>query len=170
MCDYSLSAVSSRLAFEGELLITRRLPTGLIGLVSPLDMEQADLAGAGSHSSHSWVSAIRRWFKASQAEPPVPVVCIPPGARLRMLHIPDDLRKSRRLRPVEDVWFTAVGEEPERFRDAIRFSDGRLIELQSLPERICFLVLSLGSDDNPAHIRMPACPEDLPIVPKVPVG
>lgn len=169
MCDYSRSAVSSRLAFEGELLITRLLPTGLVGLVSPRDMEEADQAGAENRHRYTWVSAIRRWFKRKQSERPVPVVCIPPGARLRMLHIPDGLRNCWSLRSVEDVWFTAVGEDPERFRDAIRFSNGKLIDLQSFPERICFMVLSLGSDDSPAHIGLPAWPEGLPILPGVPV-
>jgi hypothetical protein len=168
MYDYSRSGMSSRLAFEGELLVTRRLPTGLIGLISPFDMEDADQAGAGNPRGQTWIAAIRRWFKRSQAKRPIRVVYIPPGARLRMLHIPDDLRSRWRLRTVEDVWFTMVGEDSERVRDAIRFSNGRLIDLQSLPERICFIVVSLGSDDSPARVRLPAWSDDLPILPCLP--
>jgi hypothetical protein len=78
-----------------------------------------------------------------------------------MTHIPQEMRSKLALRPVVDVWFTETGTDPEQFRDAIRLGSGRIVLLQSLPERICFLVLSLGSDDGFTQVQTPVWPDDV---------
>jgi hypothetical protein len=77
--------------------------------------------------------------------------------------MPIELRQRWALRTVEDVWFTETGDDPEQFRDAIRFGNGRLVMLQTLPEHICLMVLSLGPDEG-ITLQMPAWPEGLAFV------
>lgn len=168
MFDYSRQGVPSRLAYEGELLVTHRLPTGLIGLVSPFDMEAA-LARTedAAPRRHRWLSTVARRLRRKSAKRPLVLVCVPPGARLRMTHIPVDLRNSWGLRTVEDVWFTAVGEDLEHYRDAIRFSNGMVRSLQSIPERVCFVVLSLGAEDSPTTVRVARWPDNRTFVPSL---
>ncbi|HKE24493.1 MAG TPA: hypothetical protein VKB88_19150 [Bryobacteraceae bacterium] len=161
MCDYSQHGLPSRLACEGELLVTYLFPTQLIGLASALDLEETERRKTEVGRAWAGFSALKRWYARDRATRPVTAVCVPPGARLRMTHIPDELKQRWALRTVEDVWFTETGEDPEQFRDAIRFGNGRLVVLQTLPEHICFMVLSLGSDDGITQLQMPAWPDDL---------
>lgn len=159
MCDYSQHGLPSRLACEGELLVTHRFPTRYIGLAAALDLEEVENRRSEAERRRTWLSAFARW-RVDKHMPPVPAVCVPPGARLRMTHIPTELRHRWALRQVEDVWFTETGEDVERYRDAIRFGNGRLVVLQTLPERICLMVLSLGSDDGCTQFQTPIWPED----------
>ena len=76
-----------------------------------------------------------------------------------MTHIPAALRSKLALRPVEDVRFTETGDDPDRYRDAIRFGNGKVMVLQALPERVCFMVLSLGSDEDFTRLRIPILPD-----------
>jgi len=162
MCDYSQHGLPNRLASEGELLISYRFPTGLVGLASALDVDEEERRRAEADRGRTWFSALKRWRTRDTNVPQVPAVCIPPGARLRMTHIPSELRRRWALRAVEDVWFTEIGEDPERFRDAIRFGSGRVLILQTLPQRICFMVLSLGSDQGVPEMETPAWLGELP--------
>src|SRR6266540_4155049 len=68
MCDYSLAGIPNRLAVEGEQLVIHRFPAslGLASLCPPL--------------AESWSEKV-----------PV-AVCIPPGARLFLRDIPEDLQ------------------------------------------------------------------------------
>ena len=65
-----------------------------------------------------------------------------------MTHIPADLKNRWALRIVEDVWFS-LSQDVQRYCHAIRFSNGKTMLLQMIPERVCFMVLSLGSDKRP---------------------
>lgn len=152
MCDYSQRGLPTRLACEGELLVTYRFPTKLIGLASALDLDEAEHRKSNTKRRRTWFTVFRRRRSRDTDTRQVPAVCIPPGARLRMTHIPAELRERWALRPVEDVRFTQTGDDPERFRDAIRFGNGRLLALQTLPQRICFMVLSLGSDQGTTEL------------------
>lgn len=168
MCDYSQHGLPSRLACEGELLITYRFPTQLIGLASALDLDEAERQKRRVRRSRTWMSAIKRWCTRDVEAGRIPAIFIPPGARLRMTHIPAALRTRWALRPVEDVWFTQTGDDPEQFRDAIRFGNGRLLVLQTLPESICFMVLSLGSDQWYTERLTFAGPNDFRLVDTLP--
>jgi hypothetical protein len=169
MCDYSQHGLQSRLACEGELLITYRFPTELIGLASALDVDEEERRRTEAERGRTWFSVLRRGRPRETNARQVPAVCIPPGARLRMTHIPVELRHRWALRSVEDVWFTETGDDPERFRDAIRLANGRLLVLQTLPERICFMVLSLGSDQGITEPRTQAWPVDFSSIRTLPL-
>jgi hypothetical protein len=129
----------------------------VVGLASATDLEKAGRRVLAERESNWW-SPLKRWFVRDSRE--VPVICIPPGARLRMTQIPRELRNKWALRTVEDVWFTETGTDPEKYHDAIRLGNGRVLLVQSLPERICLMVLSLGSDNSVEQMRMPVWPDE----------
>ena len=56
MCDYSLYEFPNRLAREGEELVTYRFPSGSMGLVSPVELENAQ-------------GKPRQWILGDDAEP-----------------------------------------------------------------------------------------------------
>jgi hypothetical protein len=123
MCDYSLAGVRNRLAVEGEQLVVQRFSTGALGLASP---------------TTRWA---RLWFVKECA------VCLPPGARLLLGDIPQDLRRQFRVRATEEVTFVQVSAEAYQYRDAVRFKNGREVLLQWLRCGQRVDVLSLCSDD-----------------------
>ena len=124
MCDYSLAGIPNRLAVEGEELVVHRFPTGSLGLASPCP-------------------SVSRWWSGKQT----PAVCIPPGARLLLRDIPKDLQQQCGVCTAEEVIFTQLSATPFRFRDAIRFHNGREIPLQELQSGQRVKVLSLSAAD-----------------------
>jgi hypothetical protein len=141
MCDYSLFAVPNRLATEQEDLVVHRFATGSMGLASPCDLRQATHPGKGSF----W-SRVRHWFFPAGSRP-VPAVCIPPGARLQASRIPASMREQYGVGVSEEVTFTQLTASSYAYRDAIRFSTGKQVLLQDLPEGLAFRVLSLALAD-----------------------
>jgi len=142
MCDYSLEAFPNRLAARGERLVTHRFRSGSIGMASPSDIAAATQAKLESES-RGWWAAVKCWLSPQTELDKIPAVCIPPGARLRMGRIPDQMQRSQALRPVEDVTFVQLSADAYRYRDAIRFDTGCKLVLQTLGEGIPFEVVSL---------------------------
>ena len=126
MCDYSLAHFPNRLAVEGEELVVHRFPSGSLGLASP-DRGFSELI-------------FRRNTTA---------VCVPPGARLLLLDIPKRVQEQLGVSELEDVTFAEQSAEAFRFRDAMRFSNGREILLQRLPCGVRVQVLNLDSAEKP---------------------
>src|SRR5258708_25115621 len=122
MCDYSLAGIPNRLAVEGEQLVVHQFPTGALGLAAPC---------------------------LSMLSKGTPAVCIPPGARLRLRDIPQDLRLQLSLGSTEEVTFVQLSAEPYEYRDAMRFQNGREILLQRFRCGQQVEVLSLASGDFP---------------------
>jgi hypothetical protein len=148
MCDYSLHTVPNRLATEGEELVTHRFPTYSIGLASPADLEQATCAQQDSRTSGSWWSVLKAWL----SPPPlrtekIPAVCIPPGARLRIRDLSRDMQQEFGAGPCEEVTFVELSASAYRYRDGIRFPNGREVLLQNLREGIHLDVLSLAGTE-----------------------
>ena len=108
MCDYSLAGIPNRLAVEGEELVVHGFPTGSIGLASPC-------------------TTVSRWFGKQ-----TPAVCVPPGARLILLDVPERLQHDLAVRSMEEVTFVQLSATPYQYRDAVRFGNGRVIRLQEL--------------------------------------
>jgi hypothetical protein len=135
MCDYSLAAMQTRLAVEGEELNVYRFPSGSLGLTSPAELERCrpELRG--------W----RSWFNPRQAPC---AVCIPPGARLLLLDIPRRLQQQRGLGSSEEVTFIQTNATPGRHRDGVRFTNHQEILLQHLAEGQRVMVLSLSSSED----------------------
>jgi hypothetical protein len=143
MCDYSLFAIPNRLAKEQEDLVAHRFPTGSMGLASPADLcKNAQYRQEKPGRSGLW-SAIKGFFTMPKIEP-VPAVCIPPGARLRLQDIPVRLQQEMGVKPDEDVVFTQTSASVNTYRDAIRFENGRELNLQELREGQRVRVLSLA--------------------------
>jgi hypothetical protein len=132
MCDYSLAALRTRLAIEGEELITYRFPTGTLGLTSPVEL------GRYKQELRGW----RSWFNPRE----VPcAVCIPPYARLLLRDIPERLQRELGVRTAEEVVLIQMSDMPGRHRDGVRFKNNQEVLLQHLAEGQRADVLSLSS-------------------------
>jgi hypothetical protein len=143
MCDYSLFAIPNRLAKEQEDLVAHRFPTGSMGLASPADLcRNAQYRQAKPGRSSLW-SAIKGFFTMPKIEP-VPAVCIPPGARLRLSDIPARLQQELEVKAEEEVVFTQTSASVNTYRDAIRFANGRELNLQELREGQRVRIVSLA--------------------------
>ncbi len=145
MCDYSLMAVPNRLAQEGEDLVAHRFPTGSLGLASPGDLKRVSEPVCAAQLSF-W-STIKAFFNPLRAEP-VPAVCIPPGARLKLQDIPVRIQNEYGVGPEEDVTFTQLTAAANSYRDAVRFANGRELRLQELREgqRVRVVDLSVAEE------------------------
>lgn len=132
MCDYSLAGIPNRLAVEGEELVVHRFSTGSIGLASPC-------------------ASPSRWWSGKQT----PAVCVPPGARLILHEIPERLQHDLVVGPIEEVTFVQLTATPYQYRDAVRFTNGRVIRLQGLTEgmRVGVLKMSLEEDSSFEPVR-----------------
>ena len=131
MCEYSLAYFPNRLAEEGEQLVVNRFPCGTLGLVS---------------ARRSWMQGL---FPSRTC-----AVCVPPGARLLLQDIPEDLRRRFAIGTTEEVTFVQQSAEAFTYRDAVRFSNGREVLLQRLPQRQKVRVLSLDlgeTGQTPRH-------------------
>ena len=137
MCDYSLAAMQTRLAIEGEELSVYRFPSGSLGLTSPAELERCKPELRG------W----RSWFNPRQAPC---AVCIPPGARLLLFDIPKRLQQQRGLGASEQVTFIQTNATPGRHRDGVRFRNNQEILLQHLAEGQRVVVLTLASQEDNA--------------------
>jgi len=144
MCDYSLHNVRSRPAVEGEPLQIHVFPTGSLGLMSPNDLQPRVKETPGRGLS-GWLQAIRNWF---ETEPPVPAVCVPPGARLVLREIPTDLRQKLNIGAEEEVTFIKLNPTQPGYRDAVRFNNGQEILLQRLPKGLRLDVLGFSGSDE----------------------
>lgn len=139
MCDYSLMMMPNRLAIEGEELVAHRFQSGSLGLVSRTDYE----CWAGLKTI--W-EKIKAWLSADCE--PGPVVCIPPGARLRLSCLPETLRDQFGLASTQDATFFERSFETTGTRDALRFDNGAIVPLELLPERQQVKVLRLASTEE----------------------
>ncbi|MFZ0590460.1 MAG: hypothetical protein WAM39_08265 [Bryobacteraceae bacterium] len=144
MCDYSLMVVPNRLAIEGEELVAHRFQSGSLGLVSCFDYD----SWSSQRSKSIW-QKFKAW--CSSDSEPTPVVCIPPGARLRFNGLPEILKEPFNLASSEEATFTELSAEVNRHRDALCFDNGATLLLELLPEgqRVKVLRLSLQEDVEP---------------------
>jgi hypothetical protein len=129
MCDYSLAGLANRLAIEGEQLVVHRFPTGTLGLASPCP---------------------------SLLSKEIPAVCIPPGARLRLRDIPQNLQRELDIGAIEEVTFVQLSVEAYEHRDAIRFLNGRDLLLQRLRcgQQVDVLSLASGGFREEGHQKI----------------
>lgn len=151
MCDYSLMMFPSRLAAEGEHLIAHRFGSGSTGLVSLPDFTR-------------WHTRPRAgfWQRCKECflakSDPAPVVCVPPGTKLRVQAIPQMLRDRYDLGFCADAIFTQVSADVNFHRDALRFGNGATVMLQSIPEGLTMKIVDMSSsesqDREPLHARM----------------
>lgn len=143
MCDYSLMGLPNRLAAEGEDLILHEFPTGTRGFTP--DTFNLDVLPNWRYALHIIFQALLGVPQAGKM-----AVCIPPGARLLLFDVPDELRKSQGIGPRAEVTFTQLSASAHEHRDAIRFDNGRELLLQRLEkgQRVRVLRLNLESREE----------------------
>jgi hypothetical protein len=130
MCDYSLMGLPNRLANEGENLVVRRYSTGSLGL------------GPEVKSRRGIWEGVKSFFLVA----PLPVVCVPPGAKLLLRDIPEPVQERFGLQKDEDVVLTQTGALVDGYRDTIRFRNNTEMLIQQLRpgQRVRVLDLSLA--------------------------
>ena len=146
MCDYSLHGLPNRLAVEGEELVAHRFITGAIGLTSPAELRRAANCKNGLEKQSFWSRIKAAIFPPAFAE--TPAVCIPPGARLRMIGIPAGLQRELGVGEDETVSFTQTTALANTYHDAVQFENGRLVLLQMLKEGQRVRVLALNHAES----------------------
>ncbi len=144
MCDYSLMGVPNRLACEGEDLVVYEFRTGSRGLTPGTLMTNAD-----TQKRYERFGVVKRLFGNLEREPVA--VCIPPGARLLLSDIPEDVQKSFSVAASEEVTFTQLTATANAHRDAVRFTNGREILLQRLNQGQRVRVLQLSLVEEPVQ-------------------
>ena len=124
MCDYSLAHFPNRLAVENEQLVVHRFKTGTLGLAPAC-------------------FSLKQIFSPDST----PAVCVPPGARLLLQDIPERLQQALNVDSVEEATFVEQSADAFRYRDAVRFDNGREILLQQLAcgQRVQVLRLDTGA-------------------------
>lgn len=150
MCDYSLMGVPNRLAREGEDLITHTFSSGSRGLTPDTEATEKNTVQI------RWKCMQGLFDKLfGKVEIEKVAVCVPPGARLLLRDIPEDLRNSLEVGSTEEVTFTQLTAEAYEYRDAVRFENGRELLLQSLKkgQRIKVLQLSGTDEIQPAMLE-----------------
>jgi hypothetical protein len=135
MCDYSLMAISNRLAVEGEELVVHRFCAGSLGLQ------------AASTPPQGFWGSIKNLFSSAQ----LPVVCVPPRARLILRDIHASLQTDLGVGPTEEVVFTQITATENSYRDAVRFRNGKQVLVQKLRRGQRVRVLDLSSAEAAAE-------------------
>jgi hypothetical protein len=153
MCDYSLHAHPNRLATEGEELLTYRFSGHTIGLAQPLEVKPVTPVCTEVTPTRWWSwAAFKRWMSPPRQETHVvPAVCVPPGARLILNDIPEDLQRELGVSATECVTFVQTTASEYVHRDGVRFSNGRVILLQRLRTGQRVQVLTLALAEEPAE-------------------
>jgi hypothetical protein len=147
MCDYSLGGIPNRLAVEGEELVAHRFVTGSMGLASEADLRPPEMAQTVRNKSF-W-QIVKSVFEGRPRCHEPAAVCIPPGARLIVKNISEDLRRKWGVEEEECVVFTQIGANAYSYRDAVQFRNGKQVLLQNLREGTRLQVLSMsGADDR----------------------
>jgi hypothetical protein len=160
MCDCSLMGVPNRRAVEGEQLVVHRFRTGSLGFAAPLGLENADPPAERPNRFWAWPKLL---FKPPERHF-VRAVCMPPGAQLVVEDIPAHLHRAIGVGPIELVTFTRIAPAGSglgklvgsgRYRDAVRFKNGREVRLQELREGQCMWVMDLSRTATFESVRRP---------------
>ena len=149
MCDYSLMALPNRMARDSEDLVSFKFYTGAMGFASPVDLAPKEPPAPAPRKTF-W-TVLKEYFEVGD-RPAIPAVCIPPGARLLLMDIPEKLQLQMGVGRIEEVTFTQVSMEENHFRDAVRFSNGRELLLQRLTAGQRVRVLSLNPEGAPVPV------------------
>jgi hypothetical protein len=164
MCDYSLHNHKTKLATEGEQLFVNLFKGGSQGLASCQELKTIrSIQPAPTHGfirrCFHWISELRRVAKSSEEKFNLTAICVPPGARLRLVGFSSRLQKQWGVDADEEVTFLQETAEPFRYRDAVQFDhslsggprkgeDLDIVSLQKLPVGLRVVVLSLDLEEE----------------------
>ena len=151
MCDYSLMNIPNRLAMEREVLVTHKFSSGSIGLASAEDVrklqEPEHIVQRGLwRTLLDWIGSTPRRILCA--------VCIPPGGRLRVFGVPEQIQRALGVCSIEEVTFTQITASANQYRDALRFANGREVLLQEMGTGVGVQVLNLSLADAPVPASM----------------
>lgn len=141
MCDYSAMGLPNRLAKEGEDLVAQYCGGhATVCFVSHVDLEKlANWRRKMATLTGAIMNSIMR-----VPEPPVPLVCVPPGTVLRLSGIPKNIQRLAGIKTREsEVVFDQLPPIENTFLDGVIFPNGKRLCLQDLVENISAHVLSL---------------------------
>lgn len=131
MCKDSLDTIPTRLATEGQKLVTHTFPDGAAGFISSMDC----------------FSRRRRFLHIFRRPEPVSAIYVPFGTRLILKNIPAPIQEKYRVQPEEGAIFVLMHRTFDSCRDGLRFANGREIHLRELPAGMPLEVLSLAGTE-----------------------
>src|SRR5580704_2563302 len=143
MCDYSLFEFPNRLAREGEELVTYRFRLGSLGLVSPVELKNAQRKASVKRIWWTVRSLFELSTYPSGDQPSVCAICVPPGARLILKDTSPLMQRDLGIGPEEGRKFIETSIDVLRHRDAIQLAKGCVISLQNLIEGQRVKIVSL---------------------------
>src|SRR5258708_9584557 len=144
MCECSMMSMPNRVAVEGEDLVTYRFHSGSIGFACESDVGR--MAGSNDPRARGhWLSP-KSYSTNSPLAEPVCAVCVPPGARLLLQDIPEQLQHNLKVASSEEGTFVQMGMAAYTYRDAVPFERGLELRLQDLIPGQRARVLQLSSE------------------------
>lgn len=143
MCDYSLYTFPNRLAREGEDLVAYRFSSGCVGFASAAGAVHPDVTCSTTWLRRKW-RVLGPWFFPRKSFGPT-AVCLPPGSRLRLDPVSVSLRRLLGLREKEEAVLTQGIADEFRYRDGLRFENGKVIFLQTVPAGQRVRVVSMAA-------------------------
>lgn len=153
MGNYSIYSVSSRLAEQGEELVLYRFESGVLGFASDADLGMAS-EKLREEPQTLW-SRVKELMVGRRA-PRFPSVCVPPGARLLLDGVPQNVQASLQVAPSEVVVFAEISDRSYSYREVLLLPDGTRVLLQDLPEGVHAVVLGLSSEEEESHAAVVA--------------
>jgi hypothetical protein len=146
MCDYSLMMLPNRLAVCGEELIAHKFRSGSLGFVGLRDYD----AWLQERRPKGFWERLKYWL-VDEPEPS-PIVCMPPGSRVRMFAVDVALQQKYALRWSEDAVINQLLEQEGRHRDVFCFDNGAVVSLQALSEEQMVKILWLSAEGEGAGV------------------
>ncbi|HUB81824.1 MAG TPA: hypothetical protein VMB03_23655 [Bryobacteraceae bacterium] len=119
MSDDSLRSVPTSRAHEGDDLVCYRFH-GTVAFARTADIQEEDRSDCDGHESF-WSTLTDPFFPHSSRT--VPTVCVPPGTRLMLMDITEDLQEAMGVGRIVEVSLTLVHENESSY-DAVRFPNG----------------------------------------------
>ena len=155
MCDQFSHTHPKRLALTGEHVRVHRFPCSTIGLASPADLSTPIPVQQGCRRWWEWIKAKWSWRNPALF---IPAVCLPPGSRLIVHDIPEDLQKELRLHQTETATFDQLSSNEYSQRDALRFTNGAVVPFDRLSpgQRVEVLSLEPALARSAAHVTQPS--------------
>jgi hypothetical protein len=155
MCDQFSHTHPNRLALTGEHLLVHRFPCSTIGLASPADLSSPFPVQQGWRRWWEWIKAKWTWRHSALL---IPAVCVPPGSRLIVHDIPEDLQKELRLHKTETATFDQLSTDESSHLDALRFAKGEVVPFDRLSpgQRVEVLSLEPALARSAAHVTQPS--------------
>lgn len=154
MCDYSLFEQDNRLAIAGDVLVIHQFDR-CKGFASVADVQARNKWY--QRCNEGLRGRIYRLFTGtsmpllSENPPVIPAVCVPPGARLILSglskHVIQRGGLDMTFRREQEVVFDQRAPLPHAHRDGIRFSNGKFVLLQWLPNGLTAAVVSTEVPD-----------------------